>query len=137
MVLRPANQTSQGLSEKAKHLLALLVNCGLNQTTISYTQAAMTIGTPTKGNALGKVIGRLLAEVNEWCLFRGWPLLGTLVIRTSGNTAGYPGDGYYQLVQNLGIYRPVNDSLTERKSWTDSYFQRVWDYFGAGGLYPV
>jgi hypothetical protein len=131
-------QKPRPMGNTAQRLFGVLQNCALNDTTMTYREAADAIGMEHIPNmALPKVIGGPLGEINDTCLYLGWPLLGALIVRTSGNNAGYPGDGFYRLAQNLGVYCPNTDSLAERQSFIETYLTRVWNHFGPHHLYPV
>lgn len=115
----------------------ILIEVAQRGETISYKELAQRLGTPTHGHALGKVLGPILDEINMWSSARGIPLVSSVVVRTSGPTAGYPGDGFYRLCQRLGYYCPKRDDSVERKIWTDSYLAHVWRFWGTGSPIPV
>lgn len=116
----------------AQKILLILLECAVTGLKINYKDLAERVGLPTHGNALGTCLGPYLDYINWMCLDRNQPLLSTLVVTTSGNMKGYPGQGYYKLLIEWGIYKPLDDSAFNRRLWTDAYTLKVFAYWSFG-----
>lgn len=118
------------------HVLRLaittLIDRALQGNTITYSELAQHLGLPTHGNALGKCLSPYLDYVNYFCRDRGQPMLSVLVIRTSGNMRGYPGEGFFKLMLEWEVYNPLSDSDAARRSWVDAYKLKVFNYWSTG-----
>lgn len=117
-----------------RSMMLILIDLAMQQKRISYKELAERLGLPTHGNALGKCLSPYLDYVNYLCRSRGMPMLSVLVIRTSGNMQGYPGEGFYKLMQEWSVYEPLHNSDASRKLWTDAYTLKVFNYWSNGSL---
>lgn len=79
-------------------VLAELVQAAQYRGLTSYQDIAKIMGLPTQGNLMGKEIGQMLGEIAEDEFRAGRPLLGAVVVGTSGK----PGPGFFGLAKDLG-----------------------------------
>ena len=109
------------------HALRLLIEKAQNQETITYEDLAISLGLPSSGNALGKTLGVILGEVNEWSMKRGQPYLTSLVIRKSGEDQGLPGRGFWEMILPGHILSASNRSA--RRSMLTVLHSQVFNYY--------
>jgi len=115
---------------KQLSLTRILIRTAMQRKTIYYSDLAERLGYNVPNMALGKVLGPGMGKVNEWCWERGMPWLTALVVRSSGNHNGLPGEGFFAEMIELGAYRPEIDNHKERREWAEPYIEGVWEYWG-------
>jgi hypothetical protein len=108
----------------------MLIRLAMQRRTIYYSDLAVRLGHNVPNMALGKVLGPSLMKVNQWCWERNQPWLSALVVRSSGNHEGLPGEGFFNEMQELGAYTPEVDTHKARRAWAEPYIENVWDYWG-------
>ena len=108
----------------------ILIRLAMQRRTIYYSELAERLGYNVPNMALGKVLSPTLERVNQWCWERQHPWLTALVVRSSGNHTGLPGEGFFNEMQELGAYTPEVDTHKARRAWAEPYIKGIWDFWG-------
>ncbi len=118
------------LKRKHPEVFAFLVKKAVMKETTTYQEIADNVpGVPKEGNALGAALSPVLEGIFRWCESKGLPNIASLVIRKSGQDAGIPGSGFWDLA---GVPREV--TRDKKRVMVAEYHQKVFEYFD--GLDP-
>ena len=79
-------------------VLSELVNAAQYRGVTTYQHIALIMGLPTTGHRMSGETGAILDEISEDEVRAGRPILGAVVIRTTGK----PGPGFFRLAAKLG-----------------------------------
>lgn len=90
--------------------------------TVSYSQIAPLAGLDMSNPADRTRMGDILDEISRYEHSKGRPLLSAVVIRAN---LGQPGQGFYSLANELGLY----DGRTRELEFFVSELNRVHDYW--------
>lgn len=71
-------------------------------------------------------IGRIIGEISEFENINGRPLLSAIVI---SDLAKGPGNGFYELAENLKLYSGSNDQNKKYLFWAEE-LKKVYNYWG-------
>lgn len=117
------------MSETIDKAVGILEAMARTRSTISYKEFGERMGLQGKPNAALEV-STTLAEVTTWCKFSGIPNLPVLVVRSSGRERGFPGPGFWGLLEN-GVASPSPAKMTypERRALARQLQQEAFDYY--------
>ncbi len=116
-------------------IITNLIASAINKETITYSQLAQRINIqnskmliPTCGSQLGKTLGPVLDEINDFCKSHNQPALSVLVVRASGADEGMPGRGFWQWVEaNQHFF--IAEDRTSRKQQAEHFQEIAFDYW--------
>lgn len=99
-----------------KYLLvyAELISAARYRGLTTYQAIAQLADLPSRGNLMGREVGKILGEITQAELEQGRPMLSALAVGVSG----VPGDGFYHLAQELGTL--ADDSKEARLAFWEA-----------------
>jgi len=105
-----------------------LIACAVSGHTTTYEETAIATGLPSSGNALGAALTPILTDIFSWCRKNNHPHLTALVVRKSGQDAGLPGRGFWNLLE-----LPVSQERVCRVALTLVFQNEVFRMYGGLG----
>ena len=90
--------------------------------TIHYEDIAQIMGLPLSGNYMAREVGEMLGVISTIEHFLGRPMLSAVVVRKD---TGEPGDGFFELAENLGKFNP--NSQQKKSSFWQQELQNVYN----------
>jgi len=127
--LEPVEPEGQRDSEVTQIQAAIreeLIRVARRGRTISYRSLAQRLGLTWNGYVRLQFLPRMLGPISTSEHVEGRPLLSAVVVR---KIEGDPGDGFYTMAQERGVYRPVEDTEEERLEFFVWELRRVHEYW--------
>jgi len=87
--------------------------------TITYVEVAEVMGINPKNPHIGGIIGTIVGAMSEDEDNLGKPLLSAIVVNKSGDLAGKPGPGFYELAELLGRLKPGTTDEEKSDFWKE------------------
>ena len=81
-----------------------LIEVARNRGTTTYQRIAEIIEMPMSGSYMGREVGDVIGAISANEVEHGRPMLSAIVV----NTRGFPGEGFYWLAEEKGLYNPAD-----------------------------
>ena len=98
-----------------------LIHTAKARTTTHYEDIAQIMGLPLSGNYMAREVGEMLGIISTVEHFLGRPMLSVVVVRQD---TGEPGNGFFELAENLGKFNPNSEG---KSSFKEQELQNVYE----------